>query len=243
VFTVNARLARQDQDFSAGHQGIFLYSASLAANPLPTLSHSLVYSGQAVSGVNGGTYNNSLSFYNRLIPYRGVALLAGYNYSIAQPGNQQLARTNTITLSLQLQPNTKVSFGATYGHGDSVIVGPGQKSRAYTDRFDGTATFNPVPALYLSGGLSRTLSQVGPTTLGNAAASFSPFPGGDLQVGVNYTESFNSVTGTTTMLSPLLRWNIRPGAFLTASYLLLDTSGNGSSTQSRTLDLNLTIAL
>jgi len=244
IFFVNARVARQDQDQSAGHQGVFLYGGSLVATPLSTLSHNLVYSGQIVSDSRGNTITNSFSFFNRATPYRGTGLLAGAAYNLVQQPSGLLLRSAQLTLGANAQPHRTLTLSGTFAHSDSVSSGNGSPRLAQaTNRVDGTLSFNPVPALYLAGTVSRLVTDGAGRTLANATGSFSPFPGGDLQFTLSYTETYQEPNLLSRLIVPTIRWNLRPGTLITVSYTVLDTTGLGTGTHTRTFDANFQTTL
>jgi len=245
ILLFDARIARQDDDQSLGHEGLFLYTASLSATPLPTLSESLVYSGQSIWNPAGFGNQNTISFYNRAIPYRGIGLLAGAAYSVTSNPDSTLLRSGSATVSGTIQPHRALTLTGTYGHSVSKTTGGNRlESLSVTDRFDGGITWNPFPALYAAGGLSRVITETRPQTLANASVSFSPFPDGTLQVGVTYSDTYQNPGQRTRILSPTARWNVRPGTMLTASYSLLETNAPAAgSSRTGAFDINLQIAL
>ncbi len=244
ILLLGARVARQDQDQSQGHQGLFLYSASLAANELLTLSHSLVYSGQWVTGAGATGTQNSLSLYNRATPFRGVGLLAGAGVSLLRNAVGQTNRSDLFTFALSLQPHAKLSLAGTYGHTETTVSGGGlPRTAAKGDHVDGNVTFTPFPALYLSAGVSRNVTESRAVTLANSALNFSPFPGGDLQFNLSFNESFDPATGVSRLFVPSLRWNIRAGTLLTVTESVLVNGIGAQSTHAQTFDVDLKITL
>ena len=244
ILLLNARVSRQDDDQSFGHEGLFLYSASLAATPLSTLSHSLIYSGQSVWNRQGFGNTNSLSFYNRAVPYRGIGALAGATYSVISNPNGTFLKTGSVLLNASAQPHPSLTFSGTWGYSKSNITGGNQpESNSTTNRVDASISYNPVPALYVAGGLSRVVTDGIARTLDNASLSFSPFPGGNLQLGLSYNETYQDPE-LTRLFTPSLRWNVRPGTMLTVSWTLLDASATGGGeNRTRTFEVNFQTAL
>jgi hypothetical protein len=244
IFFFNARVARQDADQSRGHEGAFIYSSSLSATPFPTLNHSLVYSGQSTWTQTGFGNFNSVSFFNRATPYRGIGLLAGFVYSLAANPGGTTVRSDSITFNATVQPNPKLTLTGTLGHADAMTQGGGiTRAVAVTNRVDGGITFTPVPAIFLAGSLSHMVISGAPRTLANGTASFSPFPGGDLQLALNYLETYQDPGQISRLFIPSLRWNIRPSTLLTLSYTLINTEGGAIGTHTRTFEANFQTAL
>lgn len=245
IFLLGARLARQDSDQLRGHTGAWQYSVSLGAEELPTLGHSLSYSGQASTSAAGTATSNSISFFNHATPYRGFGLQAGMSWSIANGTSGETNRNNLLTLSASVQPHPKLTLSAGYGRTGSVLSGGNKPSQTQVQQhFDATASFNPIAALYVSGGLTWARTDVQDYTLANLQAGFSPFQGGALQLTFGFNQSIDSSGALTRQIAPGLRWSINRAIVLTASYALLDSSGGADGgTHQRTFGANLRIPL
>ncbi|MGZ6126249.1 MAG: hypothetical protein ACXWLR_14880, partial [Myxococcales bacterium] len=99
-----------------------------------------------------------------------------------------------------------LTVAGSFVHSASVTSGTGlPRSATSSNRVEGTVSFTPVRALYLSGGASRTVTQPRPVTLANGTVSFSPFPGGDLQFSLTYTQSLEADTSVNRLITPSLR--------------------------------------
>jgi hypothetical protein len=238
----NARLARQDFDQGHGHEGAFLYSASVSADELPTLGHTASYSGQVNTAPAGTSTNNAISFYSRATPYRGIGLLAGFSWSTGTNVTGRTTRSNVVTINATIQPHPKLTLAGTFGRNGSVTLGGNQDTVLSVQQFlQGSVSFNPVPALYLSGSVQRTSTDSQTYTLTNVAAGFSPFPGGSLQFSVAFNETLDSNNAVTRLITPGVRWNITRAAVLSVSYALVDNTSPQSELHSRTFDVNLRI--
>jgi hypothetical protein len=169
--------------------------------------------------------------------------LLGGAYSMVTTG-AQLLRSLSVTTNLTLQPHAGVTFAVLFGHSQSEMTGGTQpRSTQVTNRVDGSATFNPVPAIFLAATISRVITPPTARTLASGSANFSPFPGGDLQFTVTYTETYQQYATTDRMLVPALRWNIRPATLLTVSYTLLRSEGVVSRNDQRTFAVNFQTSL
>jgi hypothetical protein len=243
ILLLSARVARQDADQTRGHEGQWLYSASLGATPLPTLTSSFVYSGRVDTNALGTTTTNGVSLFAQAIPYRGIGLLGNATYGITALPTGQDSQFDSLTFSATAQPNDKLTLAGTFGHSASVTTGAGlPRSSSASNRIEGTVSFTPFRALYLSGGASRTITQPRPVTLANGTVSFSPFQGGELQFSLTYTQSLEADTSVNRIFSPSIRWNLRR-ATITASYSLLESEGPVQNIHTRTFDANLRIPL
>ncbi len=245
VLLANARVARQDSyQTSSGRQGEWLYTASLGATPLPTLGGSFVYSGRYDTTPSGSTYTNGLSLFGEAVPYRGISLLAYATHAWSGLLTGQTNTSNAVTISTTLQPHRALMLSASWGHSDSLVSGAGlPDNRSASNRFDTTATFSPVQALYLAAGYTRVIPIGQPAySLGNGSVSFSPFRGGDLQVAMVYSQTVEGDGSTTRLFSPTLRWNIRR-ATLSVAYTIFDLDSKTQPSRSNTFTADLRIPL
>jgi len=243
ILLLSARAARQDADQTRGHEGQWQYSASLGATPLPTLTSSFVYSGRIDTTAQGTTSTNGVSLFAQAIPYRGIGLLGNATWGLTNLPTGQDTTFDSLTFSATAQPHPHLTLAGSFGHSASVTTGAGlPRSSSASNRVEGTASFTPFRALYLSGGVSYTVTQPRPVTLANGTVSFSPFQGGELQFSVAYTQSLEADTSVNRLLTPRIRWNLRR-ATLTASYSLLDTEGPVQNIHTNTIDVNLRIPL
>jgi hypothetical protein len=243
IFVANARVARQDGDQSRGHESEWLYTASMAATPLATLTGSVVYSGKYDTNALGSTSTNSISLFTQATPYRGIGLLLDAGYGVVGLPTGQSSELTSATFSATLQPHQALTLTTTVGHSASVTTGGGlPRSSTVTNRIEGTLTFSPVRALYISAGASRTFTQPRPVTLANANASFAPFPGGDLQLGVGLAETLEGDGSVTQIVSPTVRWKIGR-AVASATYTIFSNDSDVAGTHAHTFNANVRIPL
>lgn len=245
VWSVSGRVQRQDADAGAGHTGAYLWAASASAQPLPTLTHAITYSGQRSTTPLGVATSNSLNLFNRAELYRGLSLLAsgGVNAGTSDLGVDSRAATATAVLSAV--PHPKLSLGASYLYGTTWTAPLGQSwSRQETERVEGSASVTPFSSLFVSAVVSRILKGVHATTLANTSVAFSPFQGGDLQLRLSYGESLDTAASATvrTFVSGV-HWTIRPGVLLDVSYSNIDNQAAVARTRIDSVLTLLTLTL
>lgn len=239
-----ARGSRQDNSFGRGHTGIFLYSAALAANLLPTWGHVFTYTGQHHTSPLGTQINNNLAVLTRLTPYRGIGLFSNVSYSLDRDVLGRLVGSELITLSATFQPHPRLSLATTGTHlGSNVFSGEGRGARTWQDRVDGSVSFSPFNSLYLAGTLTYAVIDSQPVTLGNASVAFSPFSGGALQFGLNYTQNITTSGVLAQYFSPSLRWTIRRGLIFSTAYSLYHSGNTIPKNWSQTFNANFQILL
>lgn len=243
---VFGRVDRSDTDTGRGHEASNRWAGSLAAQPIPTLSGSITYSGTYAQNLTGNALLNSLAAIAQADVYEGVALSLGGTGGIGFNENDQTVKSTTGMASLSLSPNRimSVSGGASY----TASQQSGGDLPESSDRrvsLDASASVNPFPALSLSGGASRFLSKnLPPQTLWNFGGTFSPLPGGALSLRYFYQESYDSSSqARARQHGPSLRWNIRSGWYFDSSYSFRDTRSPVEETSGRGFSANLIITL
>ncbi|BDG09253.1 hypothetical protein [Anaeromyxobacter paludicola] len=245
-----ARVARQDTGVSASgtpgqHDGAWQYSASLAATPLPTLTHALTYSGQLTQTPRGSAELNSATLVNRAALYRGVDLLlsTGYAYNLLETG--AVARGPTVVATASLIPNRVVTLSSTYAYSSLRQTGGGlPDSSLENERVDGALSISPFPALYLSTAVQRIIKGTRPTTLATFSGGLTPFPDGSLLLRLAYTESLDTALDAKThAASAGARWNFSPHAYLDLNYSLLGSDAPTGTTDTRSFTASLAIQL
>ncbi|GEJ57080.1 hypothetical protein [Anaeromyxobacter diazotrophicus] len=246
IVGLSARLDRADSDETRGHVSSNRFSATLAADPLPTLGASATYNAQLGQNAAGTSFGNGATAGVRADLYQGVSLSANASYNAGRNENGQTITNAVLGANTTLTPNRLLALtGSAAVSSSSASAGAGRpETTDRSRRLEGTASFTPVPALALSGGVARVIGTRGTTTLANFNGSFSPFPGGTLLLRFGYSETLDTAADLKTrQYGPSLRWNIRQGTFVDVSYSLNDTHSPALDTSSRSLFAGLVLAL
>ena len=229
---------------TGGHLSTTRWSGSLTADPLPSLGATLTYSGDWNQSPLAESTTNNLSLSARATPYRDVSLFGVVARNLATAsGRTQMS--DTVTAGVSIVPNPRLSLNGSYLTSFTVQSGGGLPERtSNTWRVEGSASWNPVQALSASGGVSYgNIDRVG-QTLVNLSGTLSPFPGGNLILSFRYNQYIDSLSGSKTLiLGPYLRWNVRSGMFVEASYTWLDVSLPTQDSASRVLSLRLMLLI
>jgi hypothetical protein len=178
--------------------------------------------------------------------YEGVALSGNGSASWAHSSLGVTSRSYLTSVTASVIPNQYLSLSGSASHTEGTQSGGGRASRTDSRSFlEASASLNPVPALALSGTVSRQFGgSARPVTLTSFTGAVSPFPGGDLQLRYSYTETFDSAAEQRTRFhGPTARWNIRSGWYLDAGYSFQDLSAPTSSLKTRAFNANLLITL
>jgi hypothetical protein len=245
LVTLDARLERSDVSAGQGHESLHRASASLGAQPLPTAGGNLSYTGQIQQAAAGDQSTHNLSIFGRADPYRGVSLNASAGYTLSALADGGSARQGTVQASVGLTPNRWLVLGGSWSFTNGQFWGGARGGfKDVQSRLEGTATVNPVPAIFASGSLARVVDDGIPYTLVNLSGSVSPFPGGDLYLGFAYNETLDTraelrVRGW----GPSMRWKIRGATYLSANYSVLDSTSPAQDVHSRAFTARLALAL
>ncbi len=245
IFGAAARVERSDTGQSSGHVGEWRYSASLTADPLPTVAAGVSYSGRAQQAPDGDTYANSFGIFGRQDLYRGVNLSEAAAYGINSNPDGRTVKAFSGSAGASVVPHRTATFTLSYSYTASDSTGGGRPDESGTStRIDAGVSYNPVPAFYAAAGISYFTGGPTPTTTYNVSATVTPFPGGDLVLRFAYLESYDTASDTRTrQLGPSARWNFSRSAFLDFSYTWLTYQSPALSSDTRTLSAGLVVRL
>jgi hypothetical protein len=238
--TASARAARQDLNDGREHEGAWQWTASLTGTPIPTTFLTLTYNGSAT---DEDETSHSLAAFARADWYEGISTQGNVSGAVfTQP--LRVSRTFQASGSTSLTPNSwvTVTAGGLYSRTLDSDVDLGDTLTQF-GRVDGSLSLTPAPALSASGTVSRVVLGERPTTLATVQVNYFPLRG-EVQVAVSYSKTLDTeAESTTEFLTPSLRWNIRSGISLTASYTALENVTAVQDLSSRALTANLLIIL
>ncbi len=222
VWSVTARLAREEGRERRLDRTAWVHSASLSAVPLPALRWNLVWSGKDETLGGASLDQDSVFLYSIAALYEGVDLNLGVGRSHSSTESGRRVEGTQSNVSLALAPHSRAAFHLTWqsradesGGGD--LAAP---VRTRTRAAEASASLRPVDTLYVYGSYRREWREDRPPLqTRNVALSWAPFPDGDLHVNVGFDEirrtDLDSLQRTFT---PSLRWTIRGGTFLDVAY-------------------------
>lgn len=239
VFSGNARVAREDGEESIGHRVSYVYSASLRAVPLKTISHTLVYSGRTEQIAGTSSDTNSVSLYNTAELYKGVNvnLAGGASFANAQAGLS--SETENFLLGASIIPHKTLTLNLNYTANRTRLSGG---TGFTTQRGELSAAYRPFPALYLFGSIGINELENRRDTLMNYGANWSPFPDGTLQFNFAYNESLNSQNNQKErLITPSLTWKVTRKSILDLAYILIRSDSTLQTNDSKILSTSLRI--
>jgi hypothetical protein len=216
---LSARADRSDSDAAGVHLASNRLAGSLAYNPLPALSHSLGASSELRQSAAGIGTSWALTQTNRAQILPTVALNAGGTYGRGHSEQGTDSQGASANGGLSLAPHSTTAVNVSYAYSWSESGGGGQPTLVSSGHvLNATASWNPYPALYFAGSMTRTWIAT-PTTLLSFSAGWSPLRDGEVQLSFNYGESYEDLARRRSRsYGPSLRWNIRPGVYLEAAY-------------------------
>jgi hypothetical protein len=100
------------------------------------------------------------------------------------------------------------------------LPAPGDDFTQFQRLKEVSVTYSPVPAIYLFGSYRRQeRDDIAPQDTRRLQASFSPFPGGSLRIGLELFEEYRPDSRfTLRRIVPNVRWNIRQGWVFEVTY-------------------------
>jgi hypothetical protein len=225
-----------------------LYYASLLANPLRTVSNSLVFSGNNESLGGLATRNNYVALYNTAQLYKGIdaTLNLGLNFtSQDQETGGSIKRTDVfVNPGITIVPRPDTTLTVNYVGRKSYFSGGAAAASINTleNRVDLGLSYNPLRTLFLSATISFD-SQTGKdnTIQQNYGLNWTPFPDGNLQFSFFYNES--RFPDRQRIIQPSLRWylGVKRRSYLDLSYLISNTDSAGLKTDTRVISATLKI--
>jgi len=226
----------------------FLYNASLLANPLQTLSNSLVFSGTNQTIGNATDTSNSVVLYNTAHLYKGIdanlnvgLLFLSHDDEISGSRKQNQVYVNAGTT---IAPTPNLTLTLYYLGRQSHFSGAIQTGLADVteNRLDLGGSWAPFRSLSLSALVSADeVSGQRNNVQQNYAVSWTPFPDGQLQFNLYYNATYTPERAT--FFQPTLRWYLSPlrRSYLDVSYQINNTTAGGTKTNANIFSTTLKI--
>jgi hypothetical protein len=234
-----------------------LYTAALTATPLPTLTDSLVFSGNRQWSGDTTTTSDSIVFYNAAQLYRGLdaTLNLGATFSSEEgPGGDSRRQEMYVNLGTGITPHPALTFASYYFGKISETSGRSIDAFATTgartsgedveQRLDLSASFTPFRTLTLSAAASIDAQPEQDTKVSqNYGLAWAPFPDGTLQFTFAYSESRQPEDVVSRIIQPTVRWYLtsRRRSYLEATYQLATTTAPVLRSESQLFTTTLNI--
>jgi hypothetical protein len=222
VFALSARAARVDEDDFDERLTAYIYSASLRAVAIPTLTHTLVFSGRWNEVSGGSDYTNSVFLYNGMKIYRGVTTNIGLGNSATRRLDGVRIINQQINATANLVPHPTFSFNLQHLHTQEDRRGGALPESRETDRGISSVSvaYTPLPAVYVFASYRlESTSEDKDLTTRNYSLSWNPFAGGSLQLNFRYNETYRDELDTLFRLfTSRARWNITNRWFVEVSW-------------------------
>jgi hypothetical protein len=222
----------------------YVYNASLIADPLRTLRHSLVLSGR--NEEIGGRPNDNYSaiLYNTAQLYNGIDVNLSGGVNFRKQETDEKTRDFIINLGANIVPHQAVVFVLNYSDRISKWWGGEREGGSdYRRILNMSVNYNPFRTLNLFASWEIIAERdEGTQTTQNYAFNWSPFPDGALQFNFTYNENLRSEDNLKErILTPSIRWNITKRSYLDVSYQITRSKSDLQETDSKFLGTNLKI--
>ena len=214
-----------------------LYYASLLANPLRTLSHSLVFSGTNQTIGDLTNRSNAVILYNTAQLYKGIDANLNLGVTLTsdeQPGVGSIDRRRFyLNPGVNVIPHPSLVLTLYYLGAQTHTTGSASTPTDVTEnRVDLGASWTPVRSLFLSATVNIA-SETGQETRvqQNYGLNWTPFPDGQLQFSFFYNENY--YPDRSTIIQPTLRWYLtsRRHSYLDLSYQRNRSESAGQKTE------------
>jgi hypothetical protein len=248
ALTGTARVAREDSGGGAPGASTrnYLYSAALMATPLPTLSSTLVMSGNRLEASDSTSTSNSLFLNSSAQLYRGidVNLSGGESHLSSSLGSD--SENTMINVGASLVPHRNMTISLNYGVTTSRSSLKGvERPILRTNTASTSVAYKPVETVYLFYSISEFSTTNAPRqTAQNYSATWSPFSSGTLQVFLSYTENIQSGAGESfsRLKSAGFSWRVGPRINLSTGYSIAKSESVSQISESKSFNTNLTMS-
>lgn len=220
VWSMSGRVAREDGLDRDRDRTAYIYSGLVNATPYEKLRHSLIVSGFVDDTGGVRTSNHGVILNTTALVYQGVDLnfLAGSSHSETIEFSSDALQ---LGAGATLVPHRTVTVTLRYDDRDATISRgsvPDEKDR--TRSGEASVAYSPRPSVYLFASRRKEQrTREGNRIVDAFAFSWSPFPGGALQVSIAYNETrYSDLNEVNKVFVPFLRWNIRPGSYFQIAY-------------------------
>jgi len=222
----------------------YVYNASLAADPLRTLHHSLVLSGRTEEIDDRPNDTYSAFLYNTAQLYSGIDVNLNGGVNFTKQETEEKTRDFIINLGVNMVPHRAVVFVLNYSDRISKKWGGERRSDStYTSILDVSVNYNPYRTLNLFASWEIIAERDRNTeTTQDYTLNWSPFPDGALQFNLAYDENVRSQDNLKErIMTPSIRWNITKRSYLDVSYQIIRSKSDLQDTDSKFLGTNLKI--
>lgn len=223
TLSTSARLAREDTvDPAADSRSANIAGISLSSQTLPTLTQTFNYGYRQDTDAGITRKQHSLNLSNSADLYRGVSLSLSGGGSFLTDNTGADQKSLTVTTGLNMVPHKTLSINLSASDSRSWSTKADlPEIISATQTGDLSATFNPLPSIYLFGSYTINAQKNRKTqTTQSIGGSWSPFRGGALLFSTSYRENIDNSGNKNRTIVESLRWNIRSGWFLDVSYLI-----------------------
>jgi hypothetical protein len=221
VFSGRGRVAFENGEDQAGNREALLFTASIAAVPVQTLSHSLTISGKEEKVAGKKNSEVSILLYNTAKLYEGIDANLSGGISFQESGTGGKNRNTQVNAGATFVPNRKMIFTLLYNGSESVASGgdlPGDNT-THTRAGEADLSITPVQTVYLFGSYRVERSSTSPgRNILNYSLTWAPFPDGTLHLTFYYNETVRTDDTKERSIAPSLRWYFIPRSYLDLSY-------------------------
>lgn len=234
--SVSGRVAREDSDDDITKTEAYSYTASLSADPLKTLHHTLLFTGRNEDA--DGDSRDSYFFYlrNTARLYRGIDVFLNGGFGRSKSGSEGEQDSYTLNFGAGFVPHETLTLTVNFNGTRTERTGGGRPDDTAEDRRgDAGLSFRPFQNLYLTASVSRVEKENDKDTLQNYTVNWSPFPSGSLRFNFAFNQTLSKDDDSKTRsIHPSMRWNVTNKIFLDLSYQFVESEASSGSSDLKT---------
>jgi hypothetical protein len=243
VFSGMARVAREDGKEEDEKRVGYVYTASVNADPLRTLRHSLIFSGRNEE-INGeSTSNYSIFLNNTAELYKGVDvnLNGGLTFATQPTGERQ--RGTIVNVITTIVPRRDLTLNISYSDTTTRSSGGQTDTTDHIRRGELGIAYNPFRTVNLTANWEAVAQKERGTQINqNYGLNWSPFPDGTLQFSFFYNEAIRSEDSSKTRtIAPIVRWKITQRSFADLTFQSIKSESDVSKSDQKVISANLKI--
>jgi len=244
IFFGRARILRQDLEEDDIGTVSYKYDASVTVTPLNTLNTTFSYSGQTDEIEDIGSENrNSFYLTGTAELYKGISMNFSGGLNLDQKATGENNETTKLQLGATFVPNSKLTMNIFVSDQKTKTSGGDTPdASASTKRGNLQLSYYPFRALFLLAGIEVIQDELRTRTIQNYGFNWSPFPDGNLQFFLLYTEALSPEDGQKTRnIGPSMKWNISRHFILDLAYNFIESESNSGTNESNNFTSNLKV--
>lgn len=226
IYTVRARVTREDGEERGVDRLAYFYTASLNAVPVRTFRYNLVFSGTDEKIGDYEDDRSSVHLYTTTELYQGIDLTIGVGRTWQSESSGLETVSDQINAVGTFVPHRKLTLNLTWQDRTNRRESSGERLADDFNRAQEVSlAYNPLLTVYLFGSYRvEEFTLIPRRIIRNFEVSWAPFPGGTLRAYIRYNEVHRSdLDQVERNFFPSLRWDITNRWWIELAYQKRET--------------------